>query len=132
MTITEFLEARIAEDEEVAMDAVDGDDDDGVWHVGPSFGGGSEQVKGKGILIYGEGGHTEDQAAHIAAWDPARVLAECAAKRWVLDTLQGYEPGSEWHGEEDMGRRGNNAAGAVRKMAAVYSDHPDYDKDWTL
>jgi hypothetical protein len=52
--------------------------DDGVWTQDHGT------VVGKGIHIYDEGGHDPEQAAHIAAWDPARVLAECAAKRQII------------------------------------------------
>ena len=65
-------------------------------------------------------------------YDSARVLAECAAKRWVLDTLRSYEPDTEWRTEPDMGKRGNNAAGAVRQLAAVYAEHEDYREEWAL
>lgn len=37
------------------------------------------------VVTYDEGSPSEAQAAHIARHDPARVLAEVAAKRAVLD-----------------------------------------------
>jgi Family of unknown function (DUF6221) len=37
------------------------------------------------IHIYDEGGHTEEQAEHIARHDPARVLRQVAAMRKILD-----------------------------------------------
>lgn len=128
MTITEFLEARIAEDEAAVRGALDGAADDGVWATAEDWEGGKERVKGKGILIYDEGGHTEGQAAHIARWDPARVLSECAPKRAIvaecrpgtlddLDCSEDDSPAPMW---------------VARALAAVYSGHPDYDKDWTL
>lgn len=44
-----------------------------------------------GITIYDEGGRDEDQADHIARHDPARVLAEVAAKRAILSL---HDPGN--------------------------------------
>jgi hypothetical protein len=54
---------------------------------------------------------------HMGTWDPARVLAECEAKReivqWYGGALAEHEP-------------------ALRLLAAVYADHPDYDPSWRL
>jgi hypothetical protein len=58
---------------------------------------------------------------HIARWDPARVLAECKAKRLVLDQLD--------LSFEDY-YLGSTGEAVVSEMAAVYDDHPDYDPDW--
>lgn len=67
---------------------------------------------------------------HCSRHAPARVLAEVDAKRFVVDTLRSYEPSDEWDTEPDMGKRKNNAAGALRRMALPYADHPDYDEEW--
>jgi Family of unknown function (DUF6221) len=50
-----------------------------------------ERVVGDNIRIYPEGGHDADQARHIAYWDPARVLAEVAAKRRILARHSRYD-----------------------------------------
>ena len=78
-TLTEFLLARIAEDEDEAEDNE------------PYWGGWS--------------------SAH-----EARVLAECEAKRRIVEELShdGLGP-REW---------------MLRVLAAVYSDHPDYRQEW--
>ncbi len=80
MTITEFLLARIAEDEAVALAA-----------NGPSV--------------------------HAARHDPTRVLAECAAKRAIIEQAERSDSG--WW--ESI---------YVAILAAVYADHPDYDPSW--
>jgi hypothetical protein len=127
MTITEFLEARIAEDEAGARNALEGACDDGRWGVEDDYGM-KMKVRGRGILIYDEGGHTEGQAAHIAAWDPARALAECAAKLAILKHCERLEE-----------RCGDMNAWNVReyddirhRLAAVYADHPEYKAEWAL
>jgi hypothetical protein len=70
---------------------------------------------------------------HFDRHDPARVLAECAAKRAIV-------------AEADRGRRAL-AAGVInssnvslaasgetvlKALAAIYASHPDYDQAWAL
>ena len=124
MTITEFLLARIAEDEAAAQAASTGP---WVW-VGEAaedsaflYAGDNEPV----IAAYGN--HTEGyiecsdaDRSYIARHDPARVLAECKAKRALIAILT---PGQEiWDG--------TRWAGPLDIMAAVYKDHPNYDPEW--
>ena len=120
-TLTEFLLARIAEDEAVARAAVD---EDGRWHVDQSHPLYEAEVRGD-IYIYDEGGHTAEQAARIARHDPARVLAECAAKRAIIEQAASYSPELE-HG--DNGEWAFDVT--LRSLAAVYADHPDYQPEW--
>ena len=58
MTLTDFLLARIAEDEAAAR-AVDGRYEDAQWHSKPGD--------------------------HLDRWGPERVLAECVSKRWIVN-----------------------------------------------
>ena len=141
MGIVEFLEARIAEDEAVAKAALhhprtynkatqDFDQtgtDNGSWHTS-SFCDPSDQrmVEGVGITIYNEGGHTAEQADHIARHDPARILREVVAKRALMAS-------------HDIGRDPCEAHDAMYEsvpcdvilhLAAIYSDHPDFNEEW--
>lgn len=50
-------------------------------------------------------------AEHIAAWHPTRVLAECAAKRRLVEASAGNEK-------------------VLRILAEAYADHPDYRDEW--
>lgn len=97
MTITEFLEARIAEDEAAA--------ERGGYHNGGSV-------------------FANDNYGCLLV-QPARVLAECAAKRTILEFRAVLEKGAA---------PGMHMAvyQTVKCLAAVYSDHPDYDKGWAL
>jgi hypothetical protein len=69
---------------------------------------------------------------HIARHDPARVLREVAAKRAILaghSTVTGWNWPDQSDGSVQMDyvealRR------TLRHLAAVYSDHPDYDEAW--
>jgi len=76
-TITDFLEARIAEDERRAN------------YYGP--------------LALGN----------------ARVLAECAAKRAIIETFP-----------VKNGEHGPLGSRVLETLAAVHKNHPDYREDW--
>jgi hypothetical protein len=132
MTITEFLTARLDEDEAGAMSTFS-------VYVRPADG-------GKGVLIDHdtnpvlpgalrgiamEGDWTELTYSHHPS--PARVLAEVEAKRrivaeyaneqWVME--QGHR--TEW-------TEGGQAARetVLRLLAQPYADHPDYDEAWRV
>lgn len=135
MTITEFLRARLAEDETVALKATD-DYSSGVWEV---FDCGDEDLEVLGFFkrdypptlppepLKGDwyqvgvwhwdeldqcGVHLSDlvpTATHIARHDPARILREVQVKRALL----------EWVPED-----------VQYPFASVYSDHPDFQKEW--
>ena len=61
-----------------------------------------------------------DALSHIASWDPARVLAECAAKRAWLTRVEQLAAG-EYTYEDSV---------FLQWMAFPYADHPDYDPGW--
>jgi rubrerythrin len=95
MDLAEFLLARIA-DEEAGAKAAGG----AAWRFGApnaeaewnpdaeawrtDYTGVSEAASGE-VVVYDEGWPDEEQARHIAHWDPARVLAECEAKRRIVE-----------------------------------------------
>lgn len=98
MTLAEFLEARIAEDEMAAYDRM---------------------------------GEREGD----------RTLAECAAKRAIIRrhaTITVWPDGTGgakyYYGSKKVcascDERTQTPCPTIGILAAVYSDHPDYDKDW--
>jgi hypothetical protein len=96
-SITEFLEARIAEDE----------------------------ARARYVEEYGDTG---------GLFRPARVLAECAAKRAIVEMHETYAAaitesvGIAWVGA----RCGQEVTGdALKSLASVYADHPDFSTEWT-
>jgi hypothetical protein len=99
MTLTDFLLARIAEDERAARDAV--------------------RATMRGEIS------RSDFPAHvqhfISTATPARVLAECEAKRRIA---------------ERCGRVGalmpseHLAQGVLSLLASPYADHDDYREEW--
>lgn len=142
MTITEFLEARIAEDEAAALRAAEVFP--GVWDIedrghhahvvsdGPNFHYVSEidQRQAPGVWL---GGALES----IANFNPARVLAECAAKRAIVEEHGNSE--SLIHSPLCRTCHDYNDHDAVdwpcptiKALAAVYASHPDYRQEWEV
>jgi hypothetical protein len=138
MTPTEFLLACIAADEAVARAAVWRSEDpdwDGVDEWEASFASGEMLVgpdKGRlvdtavvsgpferGLHMPGSGldGRRTAVACHIALWDPARALAECEAKRRIVE-----------HCDHDMPP--GLAASVLRLLASVYTDRPGFREEW--
>lgn len=135
--IRAFLAARYDEDEATARAATQG-----RWHrnqgwaSSPSIDAGEyDTVIGPGEVrcaTYCYGGSSsvevsDEDAAHIAHHDPARVLAEVAAKRAILAAASDYMP------ELDSGDNGEWALDlVVRHLASPYADHPDYSPEWAV
>ena len=116
MNITEFLEARIAEDEKWAQQE---DTDYADTTLLPTY-------------------DSENQAN----WSTPRVLAECAAKRAIIaehgrddhSTADYCETCAEWW-KSEVGEGPPGVAWpcpSLRAIAAVYADHPNYDPEWAL
>jgi hypothetical protein len=131
MTLLEFLTACLDDDERVALAAGGASwsaNVPGMVHVDAAAIAANKHAFGK--LGYVASVQQDADREHIARWDPARVLADIAAKRFVIETLRGYEPDDEWDTEPDMGRRSNNAAGAVRRLAQQFAGRPGWDEAW--
>lgn len=146
VVIRDFIEARIAEDEALAAAAADARGvHDGV-PVGPAWTaevviheqtgervGDTAMVTGQlgqygsTIDLWDDEGAMSlqmhvDAAEHVAAWDPARVLRECEAKRRLLDftRVDTDSPFEQWF-----------MVGFVMWwLARIWADHPDFDPSW--
>ena len=122
-TLTDFLLARIDEDEAVARGAYrDSVDDDGVCH--------EDWTDATTAVMWGDlpaisGLEADYLSNHIARHDPARVLAECEAKRRIVEALIDMEPVEEERKEQVVTLRW-----ACEMLAHPYADHPDYNPDW--
>jgi hypothetical protein len=101
MTLTEFLEQRLAEDEAKAR--ADG----------------ADAMTGHRWKAYPEAAYEELQSATLARCK--RVLREVEAKRAIVRD----EPTVDQH--EDCMWQWDQA---LRHLAAVYADHPDYRDEW--
>lgn len=98
MTLTEFLLARIAEDEAVARSA-------------------------------SEAEITTVSHEHIARWNPPRVLAECEAKRRIIQIA---EQGCECQASATAVGNPFWDIATLHALAMPYADHPDYQQEWAL
>ncbi|WP_280498378.1 DUF6221 family protein [Nocardia farcinica] len=107
MRIEEFIEARLAEDESAARKAADFPYDapsDAPWVS-------MQLLVRRGVAM------TSDE--HFARHDPARVLRQVAALREVVRVSAGT--GDPVY-EDDL----------MRSVAAIWSDHPDYQPEWAV
>jgi len=112
MTITEFLEARIAEDEAAAGKLA------GVAH------------SAKTQVYTGEEWVTTPISTE-------RVLVECAAKRAIIELARkAVEAEKEWDDHEWQGTVESTEPltgdTILYALAAVYASHPDYRREWAL
>lgn len=118
MTLTEFLLARIAEDEALALRITPGRQaKNGRWNRGS---------------IQDQAVRTIDplHADHMGRHDPARVLAECDAKRYIVDIHSGWHTCPDEDAVEDDDATEPAPCLTLRILAAVYAGHPDYRQDW--
>lgn len=117
LTLTNFLLARIAEDEQNATALAK---ELGRW-------GRERALNGPD----GSQGSIAVTAIEGSASAPERVLTECEAKRRIVDLHQAVWAGdgpvtynSRLEGQQWAYERG------LRALALPYADHPDYDKAW--
>lgn len=61
-----------------------------------------------------------DYGANCRCASPDRVLADCEAKRRIVET---------WLEDEGWGR---HDPWVLEILASVYQDHPDFDPEWRL
>lgn len=124
-TIEKFIAARLDEDEEGARAAGSAPwtaDGLGV-HVDPrAVAANKHAFRAEYIASVGH----DRYAQHIARHDPARVLRQCAALRSVLDTYRLFNETRDYPAEAWIAMRD----GALRPIAAIWSDHRDYDPSW--
>jgi hypothetical protein len=120
MTLVEFLEARLAEDELLATAATDGAAD---WHVLYSY----RDVRDGGghyVVLADSRYPTVGQAAHIARHSPARIQRQCEAARSVIADFLRLEALGDLSGRSVV-------EAVLRELASVHGDHPDFDQTWS-
>ena len=132
MKLTEFLLSRIAEDEAAASAVpplghnvdMGGNRQDERFTFGRSL-----PSSADGMGNWSPHRDSPTTQAHFARHDPARVLAECEAKRRIVAD----------HGPDGNGMKVNGdvcsefeawPCPTIQALTAVYADHPDYDEEW--
>ena len=119
MTLVEFLQARLAEEELTALAAVDSSP---RWRASYSY----RDVKDDDghYVVQADSRHPSiEQAAHIARHDPATVLADVEAKRGAIAEYLRLDASG------DLLARGI-VEDILRALCAVYAEHPDYSPSW--
>jgi len=125
MTLTEFLLARIADDEAVARQSNphhndDIDDWDAQTDAEARW---DRQPHGQRCAWrLGEG-----MADKCKCNYPARVLAECEAKRRIVNRWA--DSFGQWNATQADAARAQKDS-TLRLLALPYADHPDYDEKW--
>jgi hypothetical protein len=136
MTLVEFLEARLAEDEIKARAAGESVGYSWTEHEQVIARGGKPEGSNYLSGIWTE---HDDEAPHIARHDPARVLREVAAKQAIMATvlpcpacLKGIRcvPHDVSAGASTWRPATARDEHALKLLAAIYSNHPDYRKEW--
>jgi hypothetical protein len=126
--LVEFLRARYDERAAKAQAAMRGGE--GRWtQADPELYPGLIEDERRETVVYDEGRPSEEQAAHIAENDPARVLREVESKRRLLEQfkLRGdsvratVQPatGGVW---DDL----------LRMLALPYADHDEFREEWQV
>ena len=114
MTLVEFLEARLAEDE-----LIEGAAD---WHALCTY----RDVKdsdGRYVILGDSRYPTIEQAAHIARYSPARILRQCEATCAIIAEFLHFDALGDLSGR-------SAAENALRQLAMVHADHPDFAQEW--
>jgi Family of unknown function (DUF6221) len=107
MTIIEFMEARLAEDEAEARETADADAE--FW------------------------AETRGDGTYFARHDPERILREVASGRALLESLRQAQkrfedtPPGDYHRHDAVRMAWMEAA---RQRAMSWADHPDYEPRW--
>lgn len=112
MTLTEFLLARIADDEALAHFIIDGDH----WH---------------GIGV----NSATEVATHITRQRPTRVLAECEAKRRIVERASRDIAAADAKAPDQITRpfdagAAHEAYNVLLDLARIWADHPDFREEW--
>jgi hypothetical protein len=151
--IVEFLTARYDEEQQLAEAAAAADP--APWTANASNErGASERAweHGFGLVIAADGiglwdcegsstlCMTASTTRHVAYWDPARVLADIAAKRAIVKAYAGARTRiaevrrDGYHAFDAQRVQGAEEAltVAVLALAAPFVEHPDYDPAWTV
>lgn len=150
-SLVEFLRARLDEDEAAAMLA--GATPEERWRRHEYAV--REDVPNGGLGVWiAQGCEDEETAAHIARHDPARVLADVAAKREVIAAAAKVAALVDdemmcCHGADELlaGASDDHLGGTdpippdcagapvlrqlLSPLAAPYASHPDYQQKWT-
>jgi hypothetical protein len=123
--LTDFLLACITEDEAAAAHAAaESHGPAWEWDGNPVGSVGPPPMRMAADLY-------SDVGAHIARWDPARVLAECDAKRQIVDYARACDTAADEQPDEPFPGGSSYATTVMLRLLAVpYSGHEDFRPEW--
>jgi len=128
MTITEFLTARLDEDEAIARE-IDVD----RWHMHPN--GDQPRVDTdadawSAITSDAPGVSRGATAEHIARHDPLHVLSDVAAKRAIVAEFEQIHQDYRTSHTPTLEGQRLGLLKAVAFLALASADHPDWNEEW--
>lgn len=128
MTLADFLLARIAEDEAAARSAHPSPWKHSPWHPGrfACIEAPASMHGGNRVVILSKDPDSVMSVPHILRWEPARVLAECEAKRRIVEI---HQIGNDPCDEHDASMR-SIPCETLQLLALPYADHRDYQQEW--
>jgi len=121
--LDQFLLARIAEDKRIATDAATA----------------SGREEWEAADLPGSGSPHDPAAEHVVRHDPARVLAECTARRRMVMACRDIGPDRAFLGARPEGLadfplpptdQHQLAALTLGLLALPYAGHPEYRPEW--
>lgn len=126
-----WLRAQLDADERIARAA------GGVDWLRPEHPGETVAIfdsKGEPV-VYDEGWPTEEQQAHIATHDPARVLREIEAKRRIVRAYEAAvaafnDSGPAMANYDRLVGSVSSLRGSLERLAEVYADRPGFQESW--
>ncbi|HEX6471142.1 MAG TPA: DUF6221 family protein [Streptosporangiaceae bacterium] len=133
-----FIRARLDEDEAIATAAAEQHQGSATWRadlmVDHIHGEGASMTLDLGRTVVddtlnvepGEIGLTHSEIRHIALHDPAPVLRQVEAMRRVVDACEPDHRDAMESGDDSTAL----ATDALRLLASIWSDHPDYRAEW--
>ena len=121
MDIAEFLNGRLDEDEAAARES---------YYEGQRW-----LTEEEGVYRWPDDElvHSADRksdARHIARHDPARVLREVEAGRAILARYGSLASVTNLGEHLQRSQEQAGLSFAIRQLAEIYSDHPDYRPEW--
>ena len=125
VTLTEFLLARIDEDKQDAQDAIT--HERALLEIKPHW-----EVVYAWAMMLNNPGHGGSHNFQPGAPSPHRVLAECEAKRQIVEQYERTMTMRREH-RDDLATAGALLAllGAMNSLTLPYVDHPDY-REWAV
>ncbi|WP_052509102.1 DUF6221 family protein [Kitasatospora griseola] len=140
-----FLRERLDEDYKLAFEAGDGGPDH--WTFNPELPWNGDNGPREAVVRFNgsalsyvaavdpvHGRYGTWNARHIARHDPARVLAEVAAKRRILarytSAVEDSAEGADGYYDENRFEDARQLVPVLRLLTLPYADHPDYREEW--